>query len=105
MRTKAPIKAAWKAVDPIETFTKQVLANGVLDEDGLAALLKRVQDRNAKAGQRALRRHPACECPRSAAGAHEAFRRARPALHRESRNVRPGPPSGRRSTRIWAPRP
>ena len=46
-------EAAWKAVDPIATFEKQLLECGVLDEQGIDAVKKRVKDRNARAAVRA----------------------------------------------------
>jgi len=42
-------EAAWKAVDPIATFKEQLLECGVLDQQGIAAVEKRVRDRNARA--------------------------------------------------------
>ncbi|NQU09314.1 pyruvate dehydrogenase, partial [bacterium] len=51
-RTKEE-EAAWKAVDPVESFTKQIIEAKVLDQDGVAALIQRVQERNARAGKRA----------------------------------------------------
>jgi 2-oxoisovalerate dehydrogenase E1 component len=44
---------AWREVDPIRSFERQVLACGILDRDGLAALEARVRDRNAAAAARA----------------------------------------------------
>jgi 2-oxoisovalerate dehydrogenase E1 component len=52
-RTKEE-EAAWKAVDPIAAFQKELLEAGVLDAPGLAALEKRVADRNATAAKRAV---------------------------------------------------
>jgi 2-oxoisovalerate dehydrogenase E1 component len=46
-------EAAWKAVDPILTFEKQLLECGVLDQQGIAAVEKRVRERNARAAVRA----------------------------------------------------
>ena len=46
-------EAAWKAVDPIVTFEKQLVESGVLDQAGIAAVEKRVRDRNARAAVRA----------------------------------------------------
>ncbi|MDE3066418.1 MAG: dehydrogenase E1 component subunit alpha/beta [Verrucomicrobiota bacterium] len=51
-RTKEE-EAAWKAVDPIETFRAQILENKVLAERELAALEAAVRDRNARAAKRA----------------------------------------------------
>jgi len=51
-RTKEE-EAAWKSVDPIETFKAQILENGVLSEQDLAALETAVRDRNARAARRA----------------------------------------------------
>jgi 2-oxoisovalerate dehydrogenase E1 component len=51
-RTKEE-EAAWKAVDPIETFKAQILENKVLSEKELAALEAAVRDRNARAAKRA----------------------------------------------------
>ena len=51
-RTKEE-EAAWKAVDPIETFKAQILENEVLSEKELAALEQTVRDRNARAAKRA----------------------------------------------------
>jgi 2-oxoisovalerate dehydrogenase E1 component len=52
-RTKEE-EAAWKAVDAIETYKKELLAAHVLDVKGLAAVEKRVVDRNASAAKRAV---------------------------------------------------
>ena len=46
-------EAAWKAVDPIVTFEKQLVEAGVLDQQGITAVEKRVRDRNARAAVRA----------------------------------------------------
>ncbi len=46
-------EAAWKTVDPILTFQKQLEDCKVLDEQGIAAVVKRVRDRNARAAVRA----------------------------------------------------
>jgi 2-oxoisovalerate dehydrogenase E1 component len=46
-------EAAWKAIDPIETFKATLLQAGVLDAAGVAAVEKRVADRNAHAARRA----------------------------------------------------
>jgi 2-oxoisovalerate dehydrogenase E1 component len=46
-------EAAWKVVDPILTFQKQLLECGVLDRAGIAAVEKRVKERNARAAVRA----------------------------------------------------
>jgi 2-oxoisovalerate dehydrogenase E1 component len=46
-------EAAWRAVDPILTFEKQLLECGALDQQGIAAMKKRVRDRNARAAVRA----------------------------------------------------
>ena len=46
-------EAAWKAADPIATFEKQLVEAGVLDQQGIAAVEKRVRDRNARAAVRA----------------------------------------------------
>ena len=51
-RTKEE-EAAWKAVDPIETYKKELLAAGVLDAAGIAAVEQRVAERNARAAKRA----------------------------------------------------
>ena len=52
-RTKEE-EAAWKAVDAIEAYKKQLLGAKVLDAAGLAAVEKRVADRNARAARRAV---------------------------------------------------
>jgi 2-oxoisovalerate dehydrogenase E1 component len=52
-RTKEE-EAAWKAVDPVETFKKQMLENKVLSAKELVALEGRVRDRNARAAKRAV---------------------------------------------------
>jgi 2-oxoisovalerate dehydrogenase E1 component len=52
-RTKEE-EAAWKAIDAIETYKQQLLAAKVLDATGLAAVEKRVADRNARAAKRAV---------------------------------------------------
>ena len=46
-------EAAWKAVDPIVTFEKQLLECGVLDQQGISCVKKKVRDRNARAAVRA----------------------------------------------------
>jgi 2-oxoisovalerate dehydrogenase E1 component len=46
-------ETAWKAVDPIATFEKQILECGVLDQQGIAAVEKKVRERNARAAVRA----------------------------------------------------
>ena len=52
-RTKEE-EAAWKAVDAIETYKKELIAAGVLDAAGLAQVERRVADRNARAAKRAV---------------------------------------------------
>lgn len=52
-RTKEE-EAAWKAIDAIETYKQELLAAKVLDAAGLAAVEKRVIDRNAIAAKRAV---------------------------------------------------
>ena len=47
-------EAAWKSVDPIETFKAQILENKVLSAKELAALEGAVRDRNARASKRAV---------------------------------------------------
>jgi 2-oxoisovalerate dehydrogenase E1 component len=47
-------EAAWKAVDAIESYKKELLAAKVLDEAGIEAVVKRVADRNARAAIRAV---------------------------------------------------
>ena len=44
---------AWRAVDPIAIFEKQLVHYGVLDQAGVAAVEKAVRDRNARAARRA----------------------------------------------------
>ncbi|HRT58057.1 MAG TPA: thiamine pyrophosphate-dependent enzyme, partial [Candidatus Paceibacterota bacterium] len=51
-RTKEE-EAAWKAIDAIESYKKELLAANVLDAAGLAAIEKRVTERNARAAKRA----------------------------------------------------
>ena len=51
-RTKEE-EAAWKAVDAIESYKKELLGAGVLDAAGIEMVLKRVADRNARAAKRA----------------------------------------------------
>ncbi|MDO9541950.1 MAG: dehydrogenase E1 component subunit alpha/beta [Kiritimatiellia bacterium] len=46
-------ESAWKEVDPIAVFSKQLKECGVLDEDSLAALQKKVSERNARAAVKA----------------------------------------------------
>ncbi len=46
-------EAAWRAVDPIESYKKALLAAKVLDAQGLAAVERRVAQRNARAATRA----------------------------------------------------
>ena len=45
-------EAAWKAIDPIETYKKELLEAGVIDREGIAAVMKRVAERNARAAIR-----------------------------------------------------
>jgi 2-oxoisovalerate dehydrogenase E1 component len=52
-RTKEE-EAAWKAVDAIESYKKELVAAGVLDAAGITAIEKRVADRNARAAKRAV---------------------------------------------------
>jgi len=52
-RTKEE-EASWKAIDAIETYKQELLAAKVLDAAGLAAVEKRVIDRNAIAAKRAV---------------------------------------------------
>jgi 2-oxoisovalerate dehydrogenase E1 component len=47
-------EAAWKAVDPIETYKRELIAAGVLDADGVAKVDRRVAERNARAAERAV---------------------------------------------------
>jgi 2-oxoisovalerate dehydrogenase E1 component len=51
-RTKEE-ETAWKAVDPIETFRRELLTAKVLDAPGIAAVELRVANRNARAAKRA----------------------------------------------------
>ncbi len=51
-RTKEE-EAAWKTVDPIDTFKKQLIASKALSAKGIAAIEQRVRDRNARAAKRA----------------------------------------------------
>ena len=46
-------EAAWKEVDPIKTLKAQLIEAGILDEAGIAALEKKVAERNARAAVRA----------------------------------------------------
>lgn len=46
-------EAAWRSIDPIEAYRKQLLDAGVATEADLAAIAKRVVDRNARAAVRA----------------------------------------------------
>ncbi len=46
-------EASWKAIDPIESYKQELLTAKVLAADGIAALEKRVADRNARAAKRA----------------------------------------------------
>jgi 2-oxoisovalerate dehydrogenase E1 component len=52
-RTKEE-EAAWKSVDAIEAYKKELLDAKVLDAKSLAAVGKRVADRNARAAKRAV---------------------------------------------------
>jgi 2-oxoisovalerate dehydrogenase E1 component len=51
-RTKEE-EAAWKAVDPIEAYKKELIAAGVLDSAGIEQVARRVAERNARAAKRA----------------------------------------------------
>ncbi len=46
-------ETAWKALDPIAVFSRQMVEAGVLTKDTLAALEQKVHDRNARAAQKA----------------------------------------------------
>jgi 2-oxoisovalerate dehydrogenase E1 component len=48
-------EAAWREVDPIETFHAQLAECGLLDESGYEALKRRVSERNARAAIRAAK--------------------------------------------------
>ncbi|MBA4387986.1 MAG: pyruvate dehydrogenase, partial [Verrucomicrobia bacterium] len=52
-RTKEE-EASWKDVDAIDTFAKQLLENKVLTQKTYEALVKKVQDRNARAAAKAV---------------------------------------------------
>ncbi len=51
-RTKEE-EAAWRAVDAVETYKQALLAAKVLDASGIAAVERRVAERNARAAKRA----------------------------------------------------
>ena len=46
-------EAAWKAIDPIETFKQELIDAGALDRDGIEEVGRRVAERNARAARRA----------------------------------------------------
>lgn len=46
-------EAAWKAIDPIETFRRQLIESGVLTEAEVERIQQRVRERNARAARRA----------------------------------------------------
>ena len=46
-------EAAWKAIDPIETYKQELLDAGVLDRAGIEEVERRVVERNARAARRA----------------------------------------------------
>ena len=46
-------EVAWREVDPVESFKRQLLEAGVLDEPGIADLEARVRERNACVARRA----------------------------------------------------
>jgi 2-oxoisovalerate dehydrogenase E1 component len=52
-RTKEE-EAAWKAIDPIESYKRELLASKVVDAAGIAAVEMRVSERNARAAKRAV---------------------------------------------------
>jgi 2-oxoisovalerate dehydrogenase E1 component len=52
-RTKEE-EAAWKAIDPIETYKKELFDAQILDAKGIQAVERRVADRNASAAKRAV---------------------------------------------------
>ncbi len=52
-RTKEE-EESWKAIDPIESFKRELLAAKAIDTRGIAAVEKRVADRNARAAKRAV---------------------------------------------------
>jgi 2-oxoisovalerate dehydrogenase E1 component len=51
-RTKEE-EAAWKAIDAIESYKKELIAAGVLDAAGVEEVTRRVAERNARAAKRA----------------------------------------------------
>ena len=51
-RTKEE-EAAWRAIDPIETYKKELTDAGVLDSGGIERVAERVAERNARAARRA----------------------------------------------------
>jgi len=46
-------EAAWKKLDPIKTFKQQILQAGILDQRGIDALEKKIQQRHNRAAVRA----------------------------------------------------
>jgi 2-oxoisovalerate dehydrogenase E1 component len=46
-------ESAWRSIDPVEAYRKQILDAGIATEADLAAIAKRVVDRNARAAVRA----------------------------------------------------
>jgi 2-oxoisovalerate dehydrogenase E1 component len=52
-RTKQE-EEAWKAIDPIESYKRELLAAKAIDQPGLVAVEKRVIERNARAAKRAV---------------------------------------------------
>lgn len=48
-------EALWKALDPVAAFEKQLLENGCITEEKLAALKEKVADRNARMASKASR--------------------------------------------------
>ena len=46
-------EAAWREVDPIDGFIRQLIGCKVMDQDGVTAIQRRAADRNARAAQRA----------------------------------------------------
>jgi len=51
-RTKEE-EAAWKVIDPIETYKKELIEVGILDAEGIERMAQRVAERNARAARRA----------------------------------------------------
>ena len=105
---------AWRAVDPIENLSRQLVATGVLDEAGLAALRAAASERNATGREAGRRGHRPRSCRRAQVHVrgHDQRRRSRPSSRRRGstrrrrcpRSPRPACSSATPCGRRWSRR-